>query len=249
MDIIRESAEDFYPRWFEKGSANTNKLQTFVATLWNKLGLFKHAKYVEGNGTVCDANEFPALREAILEILHPESTLSTEDAKNPTLKAAFLTNQQLVDAINKDPPEDLNALRLAIIMCSNEIAAAYQQALDNGWIVPIKSSSKRRYEHTNSDKSTHKRRDDKDKDSDTRDKDKNRVVEDSKSTYRGNNPQPYCKKCKHHHDLTKACRSTSSSSSSSSSSSKDKKDKDDKTGNDRKSEELEQNEVQHLFKR
>ena len=135
---------------------------------------------------------------------------------------------------------------LAIIMCSNEIAAAYQQALDNGWIVPIKSSSKRRYEHANSDKSTHKRRDDKDKDSDTRDKDKNRVVEDSKSTYRGNNPQPYCKKCKHHHDLTKACRSTSSSSSSSSSSSKDKKDKDDRK---RPQEELEQNEVQHLFKR
>ena len=126
MDIIRETALKFDPRWFEKGSANTNKLQTFVATLWNKLGLFKQAKYVEGNGTVCEASEFPALREAILEILHPESTLSTEDAKNPTLKAVFLTNQQLVDAINKDPPEDLNALRLAIIMCSNDIAASYQ---------------------------------------------------------------------------------------------------------------------------
>ncbi len=234
MDIIRDTAPKFDPRWFEKGSANTNKLQTFVATLWNKLGLFKQAKYVEGNGTVCEATEFPALREAILEILHPESTLSAEDAKNPTLKSTFLTNQQLVDAINKDPPEDLNALRLAIIMCSNDIAAAYQQALDNGWIVPIQSSSKRRHEHANSDKSTHKRRDTRDtrdKDSDTRDK--NRVVDDSK-TYKGTNPQPFCKKCRHHHDVKKGCRQISSSSSSSSPSSKDKKDKDDKKDNDRK---------------
>ena len=128
------------------------------------------------------------------------------------------------DAINKDPPEDLNALRLAIIMCSNDIAASYQQALDLGWIVPIQASSKRRHEHANSDKSTYKRRDTRNKDSDNRDKDKNRVVEDPKSTYKGNNPQPYCKKCHHHHDLTKNCRSTSSSSSSSSSSNKDKKD-------------------------
>ena len=218
MDIIRDSAPKFDPRWFEKGSANTNKLQTFVATLWNKLGLFKQvaqAKYLEGNANVCEASEFPAFRDAILEILHPESTLSAEDAKNPILKSTFLTNQQLVDAINKDPPEDLNALRLAIIMCSNDIATAYQQALDNGWIVPIQSSSKRRHEHAKSDKSTHKRRDTRDtrdKDSDTRDK--NRVVEDPKSTYRGNNPQPYCKKCLHHHDLTKNCRSISSYSSS-----------------------------------
>jgi hypothetical protein len=69
MEIIRETARKFDPRWFEQGSANTNKLQAFVATLWNKLGLFKHAKYVEGNGTVCEPNEFPALREAILDIV------------------------------------------------------------------------------------------------------------------------------------------------------------------------------------
>ena len=61
LDIIRETAQKLDRRWFEQGSANTNKLQTFVAILWNKLGLFKQAKYVEG-GTVCEPNEFPALR-------------------------------------------------------------------------------------------------------------------------------------------------------------------------------------------
>ena len=92
MDIIRDSAPKFDPRWFEKGSANTNKLQTFVTTLWNKLGLFKQAKYLEGNGQVCEPSEFPALRDAILEILHPDSTLSAEDAKNPTLKSLDLSD-------------------------------------------------------------------------------------------------------------------------------------------------------------
>ena len=83
----------------------------------------------------------------------------------PLNRSTFLTNQQLVDAINKDPPEDLNALRLAIILCSNDIAHAYQQALDNCWIVPYQPS-KRRHDHSNSDKSANKRRDTRDNDSD-----------------------------------------------------------------------------------
>ena len=84
---------------------------------------------------MCEPQEFPALREAILDILHPDATLSAEDAKNATLKAHFLTNQQLVDEIKSDPPEDFNALHLAISLCSDEIASAYQRAKDNGWIV------------------------------------------------------------------------------------------------------------------
>ena len=104
-----------------------------------------------------------------------------------------------------------------------------------GWIVPIQASSKRRHEHANSDKSTYKRRDTREKDSDTRDKDKHRVVEDSKSTYKGNNPKPFCKKCHHHHNLAENCRSTSSSKSSSSSSNKDKKDDGKKVKESKKS--------------
>ena len=49
VDIIRESAQKFDPRWFEQGSANTNKLQTFVATLWNKqIGFVQTSKICRG---------------------------------------------------------------------------------------------------------------------------------------------------------------------------------------------------------
>jgi hypothetical protein len=103
LDIIRDMQPEFNRSWFM--SVKNNKCHSCVAKLFYNLGAFKNAKYLEGNAQVCESAEFPMLKDAILDIVHPEQTLSPEDAKTPSLKAKFLTNQKLFDEIQSDPPK------------------------------------------------------------------------------------------------------------------------------------------------
>jgi hypothetical protein len=118
LDIIRDSEPNFDKNWYKGGLTNPI-MHRYICTLWTNMGAFKNAKYLEGNAGVCEASDFPTLMEAILEIFHPDSSLSAEDAKDPILNAHFKTNRRLVDLIKSDPPVNLSALRLAIIFNSS----------------------------------------------------------------------------------------------------------------------------------
>ena len=96
---------------------------------------------------------------------------------------------------------DLQALRLAIIHCSNEISLQWQSAFDKGWIYD--TSKRKRNDEVNPKHRPNKRQDvgiDK--------------ANNGKFGYQGNNPKPKCSKCSKHHATTEKCNDASSSSSS-----------------------------------
>ena len=63
-----------------KTTAPIESIENFLTRLFGqRLNILKNGRYPEGNGTVCTAEEFPALRQAILLKILPTSELSEAD--------------------------------------------------------------------------------------------------------------------------------------------------------------------------
>ena len=194
LDVTRLSSGKFDRRWY---AHKDFKVQIYSNQVFGQdLKLFNNGKFAAGNGNACTDAEFPAIRDAIYDIIHPETTLSAEDMTNSDKVAEFKTNQRLLDDIKSDPPKDLSSLRLALIHCSNAIVKQYQQAHDNGWIPP----SKKRPRDRHNNKKLTNNNDDKDESEPRK----------GSNTYKGANPQPKCDKCSRHHHPKASCSTSSS---------------------------------------
>ena len=132
LDIIRDN-KAFDKEWFTKAPSKLAIPKWTNSLFQQDLGLFKNAKTVSGNGHFPDG-EFPAIKKAILEVIHPDRPQTEAEIADPRLNQQYKTNRHLVEEINSDPPVHLEALKLAILNRSQLISTQYQMALALGWI-------------------------------------------------------------------------------------------------------------------